>query len=186
MIAFFVAITFAVNINHRKNARESLHKNNINKLSDKKGRKVIFPKNSADCYDAYKAFYDALETPDATGERLNSAPDYQKNKDLNLMSKKVKVLEVAESIITAFETECTTTYTGGCETFVTTTLVKDAVKDTDQAAFKAACEVADPSAGGGGGGNGDEKNDDIGLLTLNLSNYILLLSLAIANFYFIL
>jgi hypothetical protein len=66
------------------------------------------------------------------------------------MSKNIKTLAVTDTIIDAFTSKCTKTYAADsdCETFVDENLVKTAVKATDQAAFKAVCEVTQPPSGG--------------------------------------
>jgi hypothetical protein len=104
-----VAITFTAKLDNRKSKPESWCKKNGNKLSDEKGRKVTSLKNTEGYY-VYKTFYDALTTPDNRIIMPNSVQQYQKIKNTNLISEKMKVLEVDSAIKTALATKCKTTY----------------------------------------------------------------------------
>jgi hypothetical protein len=78
MIAFFMAITFSIKLDHQKSRPDSWYKKNGNKLPDEKGRKSTSPKNAEGCYEPYFTFYNALTTIDGRIHLSNSALKHQK------------------------------------------------------------------------------------------------------------
>jgi hypothetical protein len=90
MIAFFLAITFVANLEYPKSARESLHKRKVKKISDKKDRKNILPKNADGCYGAYKALCDGLEFSGRLNVQPKSVQEHHKSKITKIEIQKVE------------------------------------------------------------------------------------------------
>jgi hypothetical protein len=167
MIAFILIITLSVNLKEKEVRKNLVAENKIDVIAKKQVKTFATgdPVDSADCYAAYLVVYNGL----ATTKRIKGQP--------NLGSNNLRITAVTQAQIASFKEECAATAVAGsdCEGVVDGLDLSN-IGATDQASFKAKCEVENP--------NPDDGTGDAGDITFGLSNLLLLLSMVLAYFYF--
>jgi hypothetical protein len=191
MIALLWGIALAINIHGKKATKRNFAIKNGKLLSKKLGGKIRLTADLAGCYEAYQALYAGLAKaaepdepagPAEPGGDRSKIPVHSKVQNLQSNSKELKFFELTQTLIDDFKQKCPTTYEDEACTGAVATLVVGTVGDNDQTNFETNCAVEEPSDDGDT--NNDDKKSDVGLFTLKLNSFLLLFSLAVADFYF--